>query len=84
MLSDIVCSVQFFSFSFFFFNLFLSCGTLWWRKNSKTFHPLAFMKEVCGGKTTQIPNDNMPFNICGAKLRIVPAAAAALNRRKML
>lgn len=53
-------------------------------EDSKTFHPLMFMKEVCGGQTTQIQNANMPFNIHRAKLRLLSTAAAALNRRKML
>lgn len=41
------------------------------KEDSKTFHTLMFMKEVCGGQTTQIQNANMPFSIRGAKLRLL-------------
>lgn len=55
---------------FFFFKLI--CFVLWSfvvKEDSKTFHPLMFMKEVCGGQTAQ--NANMPFSIRRAKLRLL-------------
>lgn len=74
-------SINCWLFFFFFLNKFvLVLWSIAVEEDSKTFHPLVFMRELCGGKTTRIQNANMPFNICRAKRRPFPTVAAALNR----